>query len=124
MPVDPLLAAPRLLEVGHVAHRLSVSPGKVRKLIRSGKLPAVRLGGLFRIREAAVDAYIDALPPAVEDDEPHARLTGAIAREERQIDHLLSTTAGHLDDLAGHPPANGPLRPGNGHAGNGNGHAG
>ena len=40
-----LPARPRLLEVSHVAHRLSVSQEYVRKLLRGNKLAAIRLGG-------------------------------------------------------------------------------
>jgi excisionase family DNA binding protein len=61
MPIDPLRAPVHLLEVGHVAHRLSASPGFVRRLIREHKLPAIRLGGRFRIDAADLDAFLDAL---------------------------------------------------------------
>jgi excisionase family DNA binding protein len=60
MPIDPLLAPPRLLEVGHVAHRLSVSPGFVRRLIREKELPAIRLGGRFRVDPHDLQTFIEA----------------------------------------------------------------
>lgn len=66
--VDGLLAtaaretarAERLLEVAHVAHRLSVSPEYVRRLVRRGQLPAIRLARQIRIDPRDLDAFIDA----------------------------------------------------------------
>jgi excisionase family DNA binding protein len=60
MPIDPLLAVPHLLEVAHVAHRLSASQGFVRRLIREKKLPAIQLGTRYRIDPADLDAFIEA----------------------------------------------------------------
>jgi excisionase family DNA binding protein len=73
---DPLLAPARLLEVNHVGHRLSVSPGFVRRLIRSHQLPAVRLGGRWRVDEHDLQAFI-------------VTLRAQIAREERALDGRL-----------------------------------
>ena len=73
---DPLLAPSRLLEVNHVAHRLSVSPGFVRRLIRSQQLPAVRLGGRWRVDEHDLQAFI-------------VTLRAQIARAERALDVRL-----------------------------------
>jgi excisionase family DNA binding protein len=58
--LDPLHAAPRLLEVVHVAHRLSVSIEYVRRLIRTHQLKAIRLGRRWRIDQADLEAWIDA----------------------------------------------------------------
>ncbi len=44
----------RLLTVKEVAERLHVHPITVRRLIASGRLPAVRIGRAVRVREAAV----------------------------------------------------------------------
>jgi excisionase family DNA binding protein len=63
MPLDPLhapLAFPRLLEVSHVAHRLSVSPDHVRRLIRDKKLAVIRLGKRYRVDPVDLQAFIDA----------------------------------------------------------------
>lgn len=64
MPLDPLalpiVAVPHLLEVSHVAHRLSSSQEFVRKLIRDGKLAAIRLGTRWRVDPADLQAFIDA----------------------------------------------------------------
>jgi excisionase family DNA binding protein len=61
MPIDPLLAPLHLLEVNHVAHRLSASPGFVRRLIRESKLPALRLGGRWRVDQRDLQTFITAL---------------------------------------------------------------
>lgn len=60
MPVELFAAPPpRLLEVAHVAHRLSVSDDFVRRLIRDGKLQAIRMGRRWRIDPVALEAFID-----------------------------------------------------------------
>lgn len=83
MPIDPLLAqAPlhalaRLLEVSHVAHRLSVSEEFVRRLIRDKKLAAIRLGTRWRIDPIDLKAFIDAQRVASNGyDRPSATQTG------------------------------------------------
>lgn len=52
----------RLLEVTHVAKRLSVSPQYVRGLIRSQRLVGLRLspGGTWRVTPSALAAYLSA----------------------------------------------------------------
>lgn len=64
MPFDPhapLVTQPRpLLEVSHVAHRLSVSPEWVRRLIREKKLAACRFGKRYRVDPHDLQAFIDA----------------------------------------------------------------
>ena len=63
MPLDPLhapLVFPRLLEVSHVAHRLSASPEYVRRLIREKKLPAILLGTRYRVDPVDLQRFIDA----------------------------------------------------------------
>lgn len=42
-----------------VAERMRVSKMTVYRLIRSGKLPAVRVGKSFRVREDELDQYLD-----------------------------------------------------------------
>lgn len=60
MPLDPLLAPlPRLLEVSHVAHRLSVSPRYVWRLIQDQQLTAIRLGNRWRVDPVDLQAFID-----------------------------------------------------------------
>lgn len=66
MPIDPLLvspapaAVPHLLEVAHVAHRLSASQEFVRRLIRDRKLAAIRLGTRWRVDPVDLQAFLDA----------------------------------------------------------------
>ena len=63
MPIDPLLTPPPhatpLLEVAHVAHRLSVSPEHVRRLIRDRKLAAIRLGTRWRVDPIDLRTFIE-----------------------------------------------------------------
>lgn len=60
-------SSPRLLEVAHVAHRLSVSQEFVRRLIRSKELKAIRVGMRYRVRPEDLEAYLEA--QQVRDDE-------------------------------------------------------
>ena len=63
MPLDPLPAPapaiPHLLEVAHVAHRLSASQEFVRRLIREKKLAAIRLGARWRVDPQDLQAFLD-----------------------------------------------------------------
>jgi excisionase family DNA binding protein len=54
---------PRLLTLEDVATYLSVSVAQVYALVRSGELPAVKLGGrgVWRVDKRELDAYIDRL---------------------------------------------------------------
>lgn len=63
-------AGHRLLEVSHVAHRWSVSQEFVRRLIRSGQLPARLIGSRWRLEPHDVQAYYDRQQQArhVDDD--------------------------------------------------------
>lgn len=54
---------PRLLEVAHVAHRLSVGHPFVRALIHSGKLRATRIGKRWRVDEGDLKRYEEAQRP-------------------------------------------------------------
>jgi len=67
MLIDPPVPPPQFLEVAHVAHRLHVSQQFVRKLIRVGKLKAVRFESLLRIDERDLHAYIEAQRRASDD---------------------------------------------------------
>jgi excisionase family DNA binding protein len=68
MPIDPLLNKPHLLEVSHVAHRLNFGEGFVRRLIREKKLAAIQIGKRWRVDERDLDAFIEALRAANQED--------------------------------------------------------
>ena len=48
----------RLLSIGEVAELFAVSPTTVRRLIATGQLPAVRIGGQLRIEAVAIRRFI------------------------------------------------------------------
>lgn len=54
---------PRLLTLEDVATYLSVSVAQVYALVRSGTLPAVKIGGrgIWRVDRKQLDAYVDRL---------------------------------------------------------------
>lgn len=81
MLTDPLLAPVRLLEVAHVAHRLSVSPWLVRQFIHKLELPAIRVGARWRVDPQDLQAFIDARRIAA--------LSQRIAAREAALDHEL-----------------------------------
>jgi excisionase family DNA binding protein len=56
----PLSRIPHLLEVSHVAHRLSLSEDYVRDLIKAKQLPAIRFGVRYRVDPADLEAFIEA----------------------------------------------------------------
>lgn len=70
MLLDPLHPPPKLLEVAHVAHRLCVSQEFVRRLIRDGTLPAIRLGRRWRVEPEALQAFIDRQRRAARVEDP------------------------------------------------------
>jgi excisionase family DNA binding protein len=53
------LAPGGLQTVAEVAARMRVSNMTVYRLIKTGELPAVRIGKNYRIREADVERYLD-----------------------------------------------------------------
>ncbi len=58
----------RLLTVSEVAGALRVSNMTVYRLVRTGQLPAIRVGKNYRIRQADLDSYLQ---------------SGAVQAEER-----------------------------------------
>lgn len=58
-PDQPPHRRPRLLEVSHVAHRLSVGDDYVLGLIHGKKLAAILLGTRWRIDPVDLEAFID-----------------------------------------------------------------
>ena len=51
-------AGDRLLTVAEVAATMRVSNMTVYRLIKSGELPALRVGKNYRVRESDVDRYL------------------------------------------------------------------
>ena len=70
----------RLMLAEEVADFLAVSPGMIRKLARSGALPAIRVGTALRFDPAAVDAYVDARTTRAPDPTPSTSRPGNSAR--------------------------------------------
>ena len=56
----------RLLTVAEVAATMRVSNMTVYRLIKSGDLPALRVGKNYRVRESDVDGYLAARSVEVE----------------------------------------------------------
>lgn len=52
-------AGDRLLTVAEVAGTMRVSNMTVYRMIKSGELPAIRVGKNYRIRESDLDKYLD-----------------------------------------------------------------
>lgn len=74
LPTDPRhVPLPHLLEVSHVAHRLSASQEYVRRLIREKKLAAIRLGARWRVDPLDLQAFIDAQRQATAVQQPGPR---------------------------------------------------
>jgi excisionase family DNA binding protein len=67
LPVTWSAAPPPLLEVAQVAHRYNFSPETIRRMIRSGELPARRIHGRWRITEADAQAWYDRHSPPMPD---------------------------------------------------------
>lgn len=51
----------KLLKTEEVGEILSFSPKKIRKMIAAGELPALKIGGEFRIRQEDLQNYVDGL---------------------------------------------------------------
>jgi len=60
---DGRITEPRLFTIANVATYLSVSEAQVYALVRSGELPAVKLGGrgVWRIDRHKLEEYIERL---------------------------------------------------------------
>src|SRR6185503_440907 len=86
MLLDHPLAESPLKLVAHVAWRLNTGEAQVRKLIRDGHLPAIRIGKQWRVDKRDLDAFIEA-----------QRVQ--IARRERQLDDHLDPATGRVMEV-------------------------
>lgn len=94
-----------LLTVQETATLLEVSEGTVRRHVAAGRLPAVRVGRLIRIRREAVERFIEPTASAADqqddlasrtwplftDDDPLWDLVGFVSTDE------LTNVAEHKD---------------------------
>jgi excisionase family DNA binding protein len=62
---EPSTVLPAVLDVIGAGIYLSVSADTVRRLIRTGSIPHVRVGNSIRIRRADLDAYLEARTSSV-----------------------------------------------------------
>ena len=60
----------RLLTLEEVAERLAVSRKMVYDWIRDGRMPGVKMGRLWRVKESSLDAFIDSLEPIKPGEDP------------------------------------------------------
>lgn len=60
---EPGTYAGRLLTTGQVAKKLQINPATVWKLIQGGRIPAVRIGGRYRVPGEWVDEELAPLAP-------------------------------------------------------------
>lgn len=85
---------PQLLKVQESADALNLSVPMVRKMIKAGSLPVVRVGRAVRVPAAAVEALAEGgVPPATESSGPspaawQARVDRDLAELRRQLDEL------------------------------------
>ena len=56
---DSALTREDLLTTDEAAAFLKISPATLQRLARAGRIPAVKVGKLWRFRKAALDAWLD-----------------------------------------------------------------
>lgn len=75
-----------LLTVQETAALLKVSDGTVRRHVAAGRLPAVRVGRLIRIRRAAIECFLAPVKPVswepTTDDDPIWSIIGMATTDE------------------------------------------
>jgi excisionase family DNA binding protein len=88
-PVIPISAC-AVYTVAEVAHLLSLSRGSTYSLVRSGEIPALKLGGRWVIPKRRFHTWIDNLPTASTDD-----LDKELAKLERAERRTAHRTGRH-----------------------------
>lgn len=61
-PGDSDRVSPLLLDYDAAGSALSLSERTIRRLVREGRLPAVKVGGSMRIKTVDLDAFVAGLP--------------------------------------------------------------
>lgn len=61
---------PLALRVERTAEMLDLSPSSVKRLIRTGDLPAVKVGGATRVRVSDLQAFVEHLAANGSSSEP------------------------------------------------------
>lgn len=84
----------RVLTVAEAADELKCSVSMIRKMIRTGELPASRVGRGVRVPVAAVEAIVGETPLDAAHDDWRAGIEQHLARLQRQVDDLRSAAAG------------------------------
>jgi excisionase family DNA binding protein len=89
----------RLFKVSEVAKAYNCSPDTVRKLIRSGDLPAVPVGSSYRVRESDLEAYATPVVPAVMKAEAAAAVDRVLAKWQTRVDRDLAHIQQQINEL-------------------------
>ena len=74
-----------LYRIPEVAQRLGLREATIRKLVRAGRLPAVKLGSCVCVRAADYQTFLDALPARVPGREPAAATRSSLVRRKRRV---------------------------------------
>lgn len=74
--MDENMQMAQVLTTADVARILQLSVKTVGEMIRSGELPAMRIGGVWRVRQSSLVAWMtqhEQIPWSVEDELPDLR---------------------------------------------------
>lgn len=92
-----------LLTAEEVAERLRVNVNTVRRYIRSGRLPAIRLGKGYRIRSEDLEAFLRSLMTngnrEVEDEDEEPLSPGDLAALQRGMEDIKAGRYVTLEEL-------------------------
>lgn len=93
--MDELRATPKLLAVGAVAERLSVSKPTVYRLISAGVLPALRIGNALRVDACELELWLreSKASPGSDDGSPQRDSFAGAASPECEASVLGQSTS-------------------------------
>lgn len=83
----------RLLNIREAAEYLSISPHTLYKLVERREVPAVKVGGSWRLSQNALRSFIDARSSA---SSPQVLILEPIAEERRKLVGYARRRAGHV----------------------------